>query len=290
MSPSREKILLALIPLVAVATLALGLRIGARTSVRGAVVDGALPSKSGLAWSATVSIDDRGVREALARIPIEVTAKRSGAHGNESVVATGTSDEDGVVEFALPLRDVTVGEALELVLADRSTGTVLASGAVSWSGAANEPTDHAPRLAPATRKDGAIHLEVAPYGDRVSPTYTSPVFVRATNASGRERIALAARDGSRVEWLTSDKYNSTAPAFSRDGRWLWFLSERQFTLVNEDPWGDRNTGPFFDKRSKIYAVALQAGNRFPFLPDDELAKEEDKGEAKEDDPNTKDSD
>jgi tricorn protease len=105
-------------------------------------------------------------------------------------------------------------------------------------------------------------------------------FVRVTKADGRDRVAIAPREGGRVTWITSEKYGSGSPAFSRDGRWLWFLSEREFRLVNRSPWGDRNTGPFFDRRNKIYAVALQADNRFPFLPPDELAPDDkDKNES-----------
>src|SRR5690606_34892399 len=35
--------------------------------------------------------------------------------------------------------------------------------------------------------------------------------------------------------------------------------------------GDRNGGPFFDRRTKIYGLSLQAGTRFPFQPADELS-------------------
>lgn len=95
-------------------------------------------------------------------------------------------------------------------------------------------------------------------------------LVRSTGAYGRARIALYSLDRKELAWLTSDKYESGSPAFSPDGQWLWFLSEREFSLVNGSPWGDRNTGPFFDKRSRIYALALQPEARFPFRNADEL--------------------
>jgi tricorn protease len=71
--------------------------------------------------------------------------------------------------------------------------------------------------------------------------------------------------------LTSDRYESFAPAFSRDGRWLYFLSNRNFVATPGAPWGDRNMGPMFDRRTKVYAYGLQAGQRFPFLPSNELS-------------------
>src|SRR5690606_16386901 len=69
---------------------------------------------------------------------------------------------------------------------------------------------------------------------------------------------------------TSDRYESFSPAFSADGRWLYFLSNRHFEATPGAPWGDRNMGPMFDRRTRIYALALQPGNRFPFQPVDEL--------------------
>ena len=120
------------------------------------------------------------------------------------------------------------------------------------------------------------------YDDVVwSPDSRHLALVRTTGAYGRARIALVSVDRGALAWLTSDRYESFSPAFSPDGQWLWFLSEREFALVNGSPWGDRNTGPFFDKRSRIYALALQPGARFPFRNKDELqagdAKPEDKG-------------
>lgn len=103
-------------------------------------------------------------------------------------------------------------------------------------------------------------------------------FARQTTASGRNRIALHSLDIGTTQWLTSDKYESASPAFSPDGKWLWFLSERNFRLVNGSPWGDRNGGPYFDRRTKIYALSLQTASRFPFRPDDELAGANDKGD------------
>lgn len=95
-------------------------------------------------------------------------------------------------------------------------------------------------------------------------------FVRASGVEGRSRIGLYSLDRKAMAWLTGVNYESGSPAFSPDGQWLWFLSEREFRLVNGSPWGDRNTGPYFDRRTRIYALALQPGNRFPFQARDEL--------------------
>lgn len=97
------------------------------------------------------------------------------------------------------------------------------------------------------------------------------VLARQTREIGRSQLGLYTLSDGRLDWLTSDRYHSHSPSFSPDGRWLWFLSDREFRLANGSPWGDRNTGPFFDKRTRVYALALQPDQRFPFLPDDELS-------------------
>ncbi|MEZ5464534.1 MAG: S41 family peptidase [Lysobacteraceae bacterium] len=102
---------------------------------------------------------------------------------------------------------------------------------------------------------------------------------RADTVSVRPQLLLISRDDGRKVVLTSDRYQSQSPAFSRDGKWLYFLSERSFTATPSSPWGDRNMGPVFDRRTRIYALALQPGNRFPFQPPDELAPpSDDKGQ------------
>ncbi|WP_269533349.1 S41 family peptidase [Chitinimonas sp. BJYL2] len=110
-------------------------------------------------------------------------------------------------------------------------------------------------------------------------------IVRQTSKRLMPQLGLYSLDNKRVSWLTSDKYASGDPAFSPDGKWLYFLSDRQFDATKGGPWGDRNTGASFERRTKIYALALQAGNRFPFQPKDELEagkndEKKDEGEAK----------
>jgi tricorn protease len=95
-------------------------------------------------------------------------------------------------------------------------------------------------------------------------------FVRADSRAGRDQLLLHALASGRTDVLSSDRYESFAPAFSADGRWLYFLSRRHFVASPRSPWGDRNTGPGFDRRTKVYALALQSDPRFPFAPVDEL--------------------
>ena len=123
----------------------------------------------------------------------------------------------------------------------------------------------------------------------------SLAFVRTTANPYREQLMLLTLADGKVHQLGSDRYAATAPAFSPDGQWLYFLSRRTFSVTgNPGPWGDRNMGPYFDKGWKIYAIALQPNLRFPFAAPDELqgmkAKEEAEiREQEKDKPDNKES-
>ena len=104
-----------------------------------------------------------------------------------------------------------------------------------------------------------------------SPDGRGLAFLRAAGGEGtRGQLVLHDVAGATNHVLTSDRYSSDSPAFTPDGRWLYFLSDRQFTPLNPSPWGDRAMGVAFDRRSKVYALALQPGLRWPFQPRDEL--------------------
>ncbi len=98
-----------------------------------------------------------------------------------------------------------------------------------------------------------------------SPDSKALVIVRPDGRSPRNRLVIYNPADKHKQVLTSDKYNSEQPAFSPDGKWLYFLSDRQFQ-THSSVWGDRDMGPGFTKRTKIYALALQAGLKFPFDP------------------------
>ncbi|MFO7866168.1 MAG: S41 family peptidase [Candidatus Aminicenantes bacterium] len=70
--------------------------------------------------------------------------------------------------------------------------------------------------------------------------------------------------------LTTDRVNSMSPAWSPDGRFIYFLSDRNLQSVVSSPWGTRQPEPYFDKPMKIYCLSLQQGVRSPFKPEDEL--------------------
>ncbi|HUY94668.1 MAG TPA: S41 family peptidase [Terracidiphilus sp.] len=85
-----------------------------------------------------------------------------------------------------------------------------------------------------------------------------------------QQIKLLNVDTSAIQTITDDRFNSGSPEWSADGKWLYFLSDRNLKTSVPAPWGPREPEPHFDKTVKIYQVALADGLRSPFLPPDEL--------------------
>ncbi|AIE86228.1 protease [Fimbriimonas ginsengisoli Gsoil 348] len=84
------------------------------------------------------------------------------------------------------------------------------------------------------------------------------------------RINLLAVATGKSTTVTTDRADSTSPAWSADGKWLYFLSDRTFRSLVGSPWGTRQPEPFFDRQTKIYALSLVKGLRSPFEAPDEL--------------------
>ncbi len=87
--------------------------------------------------------------------------------------------------------------------------------------------------------------------------------------------------------ITTARYDSYDPAFSPDGKWLYFLSDRNFTSTVPAPWGTYGPEPYFDHRTSIYALALQPGTISPFQPYDELHPKPADDEGDDDKPASK---
>jgi tricorn protease len=84
------------------------------------------------------------------------------------------------------------------------------------------------------------------------------------------QIKVLNLDSGAVQTLTSDRYDSVNPVWSSDGKWLYFLSDRNLQTTIQSPWGPRQPAPHFDRTLRIYELALTPGLRSPFLPADEL--------------------
>ncbi|WP_220744793.1 S41 family peptidase [Shewanella colwelliana] len=112
---------------------------------------------------------------------------------------------------------------------------------------------------------------LGPYADVVwSNDSRFIALTKSEQGKLRPQVVLYSIKGNKAQALTSDKYESFSPAFSDDGQWLYFLSNRVFTATPSSPWGDRNMGPVFDKRGEIFALALTPDAIFPFDKPNEL--------------------
>ena len=114
-------------------------------------------------------------------------------------------------------------------------------------------------------------IGLSPYED-ISWSADSKLLAFTFNAKrqSRSQVVLYALDDGKSQLLTSDKYNSFAPAFSPDGLWLYFASDRKLSATPGHPWGDRNLGPLFDRRTELYALSLKQQACFAFRPEQEV--------------------
>ncbi len=111
-----------------------------------------------------------------------------------------------------------------------------------------------------------------------SPDSKWLAFEQSADNQMRQIIACRA-DGSDRTALTSARANSMDPQWSPDGKFIYFLSDRSFTSLVGSPWGARQPEPYFDKKYKLYHIALVPGTRSPFRPADELYKEPEKTDS-----------
>ncbi len=84
------------------------------------------------------------------------------------------------------------------------------------------------------------------------------------------RVMLFNVEQGSVTPLTSDRFNSFSACWSPDGKWVYFLSDRELKTTIPSPWGSRQPDPFFDRSVKIYELALKKDLRSPFQAVDEL--------------------
>ena len=100
-----------------------------------------------------------------------------------------------------------------------------------------------------------------------SPDSKALAYVMPTVSFGRLTLYDVATAKSTP--VTSVRSAASSPAWTPDGKWLYFLADRTFVSSVGAPWGDRQPEPYFDKQAKVYAVALRKGLRSPFLRADE---------------------
>ncbi len=139
-----------------------------------------------------------------------------------------------------------------------------------------------------TREQKRIATSTSPYGEFQDLSWSPDSRWLAWSVAGSNsfnRIYLYQVATGRTVPLTTDRFNSTSPAWSRDGKWLYFLSDRSLRTLVHSPWGARQPDPYLTATTGIFGVALKKETRSPFQPPDELhpAKDKDKDKDGDDD-------
>jgi tricorn protease len=207
---------------------------------------------------------------------------RQGRFAPDGVSLLALSDESGEVElWRLPANGVGAreqisrdGKVLRFDSLPSPDGAFIAVNDKDHEIWLYRSADKTSRRVVASQHGGLDELVWSP--DSRWLAFTMP----AANGLGQIWIYNVA-DGALFA-ATSERTDSTSPAWSPDGKWLYFLSDRNLQSVVGSPWGNYQPEPFYDRPTKIYALALKPGQRFPFAPADELAPD-DSGKDKETD-------
>lgn len=109
-------------------------------------------------------------------------------------------------------------------------------------------------------------------------------YCKNTGSGYYQIFAYNIEDESIVA-LSTDRFEDYSPAWSPDGKWLYFLSDRNFQPLVGSPWPSRQPFTSLDKMAKIYMLPLIKDLISPFEPKNELTakKEEENDKDKKDD-------
>jgi tricorn protease len=104
-----------------------------------------------------------------------------------------------------------------------------------------------------------------------SPDSKWIVYTKAAK-NNNGRIVLYSVDRKKVTVVSDGRYNDTSPAFDTTGKYLFFLSDRNFTPTQYAP----ETNINFENVTGIYALALSKDTANPLAPesDEEKPKED----------------
>jgi hypothetical protein len=191
----RRTALVVLTPIVSVATLMVGLRIGAGTAVKAASVFAAplgrppaLGAPTPLAWQILTYLEDRGVREAVAMAGLTVVARSKGKQARW----TGASNADGIAEASLAIPDLEPGDPVEIEVWAAGEREPLASGKVDTQRTSWSPIPDPERVAVRpSRREGPIGIDVVVEGERLVVGSVTSLWTRVTTPGGDpSRVSL----------------------------------------------------------------------------------------------------
>lgn len=184
-------------PLVAVATLMLGLRVGAGEAIYAAKVFVAPPGKAAPGGETPLAVqiltyrEERGVPETVPMSNLTVIARRDGKESRW----TGSSNEDGIAEAALSFEGLgpTSPIAIDVLAAGEreplATGVFATERPPEWGVAAGERG----RVRP-SKREGEIAIDVLVEGERLVVGFPTPVWVRTSPPAKLELAPEAGLD------------------------------------------------------------------------------------------------
>ena len=171
-------------PFVAIAVVAMGLRVGAPDTTRVAQVFGAPAASAGtgLAWQVTAFEEQHGVRAPIAGAVLSVLVRA----GDQRTRVVERTNADGVAEVLLPPQRAAPEEIAVLGALRGEPGSnsdVWASGPAAAPPTARPETAAIGAWMPYSRRTGPLQIDVATVGPRVAPGFAATLCVRVTNAA-----------------------------------------------------------------------------------------------------------
>ncbi len=228
----RRTTLIVTAPVVSVATLMLGLRVGAGNAVRSASVFAAPPghpvSAGGptpFAWQILTYLDDRSVRETIAMNDIVLIARSKGKEARWE----GSSNADGVAEAVFELPWFAEGDPIDLEVRTKADAMPLAAGLVEWKKTKWPPLiegDAERAAARPSRREGPIGIDLIVEGERLIVGFETPMWAHATAPN---------LDPTRIAWRVTPEPGlsadlSTSPKSKCDG-WVEIPSQANAHVV-----------------------------------------------------------
>jgi hypothetical protein len=171
-------------PVVALAIVAIGLRVGAPSRVRGARVYAASPGagREGLALQVATITEEGPLSEVIPMAGLTVVASARGGRAEWR----GESNAEGVAEAWLALARVRAGDSLS-VSVSAADGSDLATGVVELPASGSGPPATFAAVT-ATHRSGALALDVFIDGGKLVPDASGTVAVRVRDVTAHHGV------------------------------------------------------------------------------------------------------
>jgi hypothetical protein len=182
------KWMLVLTPAAGLATVALGLRVGAPSTQRAAIVYAAPAPLHNQVRSLSIEVfrDQGGVREPVAGSPVDVEAETV----DDAAQCRATTNDDGVAECVVNVGMPPLLRGLTVFGTDHARDAVLASGTPVEPPAGPVLSPPVPWL-PFVRREGEVEIDAVLVGERAAPGFPATIWVHTVERDTRRPLAGA---------------------------------------------------------------------------------------------------